>query len=117
WIHLRVLDNKLTLHMFQRSADVPVGVPSNMVQYGALLMMLAHATGTEPYEYVHSFSDAHIYVDQVPAVETMLSREPKPLATMKMDTSVKGFFDFRTDHFTLEDYDPHPGIKGIPVAI
>ncbi|MEK7473118.1 MAG: thymidylate synthase [Patescibacteria group bacterium] len=117
WIHLRVLDNKLTLHMFQRSADVPVGVPSNMVQYGALLMMLAHATGTEPHEYVHSFSDAHIYVDQVPAVETMLSREPKPLATMKMDTSVKDFFDFRKDHFTLEDYAPHPGIKGIPVAI
>lgn len=118
WIHLRVLDNKLTLHMFQRSADVPVGVPSNMVQYGALLMMLAHATGTEPYEYVHSFSDAHIYVDQVPAVETMLSREPKPLATMKMDTSdIKDFFDFRHTNFQIEDYEPHPGIKGIPVAI
>lgn len=117
WIHLRVLDNKLTLHMFQRSADVPVGVPSNMVQYGALLMMLAHATGTQPYEYVHSFSDAHIYVDQVPAVEIMLAREPKSLATLKMDTSVKDFFDFRKDHFTLEDYNPHPGIRGIPVAI
>ncbi len=117
WIHLRVLDNKLTLHMFQRSADVPVGVPANMTQYGALLMMLAHATGTEPYEYVHSFSDAHIYVDQVPAVETMLSREPKRLPTMTMDTSVIDFFDFRNEHFTLSDYEPHPGIKGIPVAI
>ena len=103
--------------MFQRSADVPVGVPANMTQYGALLMMLAHATGTEPYEYVHSFSDAHIYVDQVPAVETMLSREPKRLPTMTMDTSVIDFFDFRNEHFTLSDYEPHPGIKGIPVAI
>lgn len=117
WIHLRVLDNKLTLHMFQRSADVPVGVPANMVQYGALLMMIAQATGTIPYEYIHSFSDAHIYVDQIPAVETMLAREPKPLATMKIDTSVKDFFDFRKEHFTLEDYAPHPGIKSIPVAI
>jgi thymidylate synthase len=117
WIHFRILDGKLTLHQFQRSADVPVGVPSNMVQYGALLMMVAQITGTIPYEYVHSFSDAHIFVDQVPAVETMLSREPKPLATMKIDTSVKNFFDFRKDHFTLEDYNPHPGIKGIPVAI
>ncbi len=117
WIHLRVLDNKLTLHMFQRSADVPVGVPSNMVQYGALLLMLAQATDTIPHEYVHSFSDAHIYVDQVPAVETMLARESRALATMKIDASVKNFFDFRKDHFTLSDYNPHPGIKGIPVAI
>ena len=117
WIHLRVLDNKLTLHMFQRSGDVPVGVPSNMVQYGALLMMIAQVTGTIPYEFVHTISDAHIYVDQMPAVETMLAREPRPLATMKIDSSVKDFFAFRKEHFTLEDYNPHPGIGGIPVAI
>lgn len=117
WIHLRVIDNKLTLHMFQRSGDVPVGVPSNMVQYGALLLMIAQVTGTIPYEFVHSISDAHIYVDQVPAVETMLAREPRPLATMKIDTSVTDFFAFRKEHFTLEDYNPHPGIGGIPVAI
>ena len=117
WIHLRVLDNKLTLHMFQRSADVPVGVPANMVQYMALLMMIAQATGLEPYEYVHSFSDAHIYVDQVPAVETMLARQPLPLATMSLDKTVQNIFDFRKEHFSLNDYNPHPGIKGIPVAI
>lgn len=117
WVHLRVIDNKLTLHMFQRSADVPVGVPSNMVQYGALLMMLAHVTGTEPYEYVHSFSDAHIYVDQQPAVETMLSREPRPLATMTLNTEKMNLFDFKREDFTLSDYNPHPGIGGIPVAI
>lgn len=117
WIHFRILDNKLTLHHFQRSGDVPVGVPANMVQYGSLLMMVAQMTGTIPYEYIHSFSDAHIFVDQIPAVETMLARESRPFPTMKIDTSVKDFFDFRKDHFTLEDYNPHPGIKGIPVAI
>jgi len=117
WIHLRVLNGKLTLHMFQRSADVPVGVPANMVQYGALLFMIAQATNTIPYEYIHSFSDAHIYSDQIPAVETMLAREPKVLATMKLDPNVQDFFAFRKEHFTLEDYTPHPGIKGIPVAI
>lgn len=117
WIHLRVLDNKLTLHMFQRSGDVPVGVPSNMVQYGALLIMIAQATGTIPHEYIHTISDAHIFVDQIPAVETMLAREPKPLATMKLDPTITDFFAFRKEHFTLEDYNPHPGIKGIPVAI
>jgi len=117
WIHLRVFDNKLTLHMFQRSADVPVGVPSNMVQYAALTMMIAHATGTIPYEYVHSFSDAHIFVDQIPAVETMLAREPKPLATMKLINTHDSIFDFRHSDFELSDYNPHPGIKAIPVAI
>jgi thymidylate synthase len=117
WMHFRVLDGKLTLHMFQRSADIPVGVPANMVQYGALLMMVAQMTGTIPYEYIHSFSDAHIYVDQVEAVQTMLAREPKPLATMRIDQTVSDFFSFRKEHFTLEDYNPHPGIKGIPVAI
>lgn len=117
WVHLRVLNGKLTLHMFQRSADVPVGVPSNMVQYAALTLAIAQATELEPYEYVHSFSDAHIYIDQVPAVETMLAREPRPLATMTIDSSVKNIFDFRKEHFTLADYNPHPGIKGIPVAI
>jgi thymidylate synthase len=117
WIHVRIIDGKLTLHMIQRSADVPVGVPSNMVQYAALTLALAHVTNTIPYEYVHSFSDAHIYVDQVPAVETMLSREPKPLATMKINTDKTSLFDFRKEDFELSDYDPHPGIKGIPVAI
>ncbi|MDQ3008073.1 MAG: thymidylate synthase [bacterium] len=118
WIHLRVLDGKLTLHMFQRSADVPVGVPANMVQYAALTIMIAQATGTTPYEYVHSFSDAHIYVDQVPAVEEMLAREPRALPTMTLaDPSKTDLFAFGKDDFLLHDYLPHPGIKNIPVAI
>jgi thymidylate synthase len=117
WVHIRIINGKLTLHMFQRSADTPVGVPSNMVQYAALTLALAQATGLEAYEYVHSFSDAHIYVDQIPAVKTMLERDARPLATVKIDSNIKNLFDFRKEHFTLSDYDPHPGIKAIPVAI
>lgn len=117
WIHLTVIDNKLTLHMFQRSGDLPIGVPSNMVQYAALLLMIARATGTTPYEYVHTISDAHIYVDQIPAVETMLSRETRPFPTMKINPDKTDLFDFRYTDFELSDYNPHPGIKGIPVAI
>jgi thymidylate synthase len=117
WVHVRVIDGKLTLHMFQRSADTPVGVPSNMVQYAALTMMLAQVTGLEPYEFVHSFSDAHIYVDQMPAVETMLAREPRPFPQIELDQSVTDLFAFRHEHFELKNYNPHPGIKAIPVAI
>lgn len=117
WIHLRILDGKLTLHMFQRSADVPVGVPANMVQYAALLMMIAHVTGYEPYEYVHSFSDAHIYVDQIPRVKEIIAREARPFPTVKMVNTHDNIFDFRKDDFELFDYHPHPAIKDIPVAI
>ncbi len=117
WVHIRVINNKLTLHMFQRSGDVPVGVPSNMVQYAALTMMIAQATGTIPYEFVHSFSDAHIFVDQIPAVEEMLKREPLPFPVMKLNTDKTDLFSFRKDDFVLSEYEHHPGIKNIPVAI
>jgi thymidylate synthase len=117
WIHLRIIDNKLTLHMFQRSGDFPVGVPSNMVQYAALLMMIAHATGTEPYEFVHSFSDAHIYVDQIPNVEELLKREPKAFPTVTMINKKDSVFEYRMDDFEVTDYDPHPSMKDIPVAV
>jgi len=117
WVHLRILNGKLTLHMFQRSCDVPVGLPQNLIQYAALTLAIAHVLGLEPYEYIHSFSDAHIYVDQVDAVKTMLAREPRALATMKINTDKKDLFDFRKEDFELSDYNPHPGIKAIPVAI
>ncbi|HEY4489593.1 MAG TPA: thymidylate synthase [Candidatus Paceibacterota bacterium] len=117
WIHLRIIDNKLTLHMFQRSADFPVGVPSNMIQYTALLMMLAHVTKTIPYEFVHSFSDAHIYVDQIDTVKELLAREPRSLPTVTMTSPKTDVFDFRADDFDLSDYDPHPPMKDIPVAV
>ncbi|PIY80676.1 MAG: thymidylate synthase [Candidatus Pacebacteria bacterium CG_4_10_14_0_8_um_filter_42_14] len=117
WIHLLVHGNKLTLHMFQRSGDLPIGVPSNMVQYAALLMMIAEVTSLEPYEYVHTISDAHIYVDQVEAVKTMLERDPRAFPTMKLTKKTNDIFTFRHTDFELSDYNPHPGIKGIPVAI
>jgi len=117
WVNIRIIDGKLTLHMMQRSGDVPVGVPSNMVQYAALAMMIAHVTNTIPFEFVHSISDAHIYVDQIPAVETMLSREDRPFPTVTMNRNKNNIFDFRKEDFELSDYNPHPGIKAIPVAI
>lgn len=117
WINVRIIDGKLTLHMMQRSGDTPIGVPSNMVQYAALTLMLAHVTGTTPFEYVHTISDAHIYVDQVPAVEKMLERESRRFPTMKINTDKTDLFSFRKEDFELSDYEPHPGIKGIPVAI
>lgn len=117
WVHLRIIDNKLTLHMFQRSADVPIGVPSNMAQYAALTLMVAQVTNTIPYEYCHSFSDAHIYVDQLPAVETMLQRDSRVFPTLEVDPEITDIFAFRKEHFKLTDYNPHPGIRGIPVAI
>lgn len=117
WIHLRIINGKLTLHMFQRSADVPIGVPANMVEYAALTMMLAQVLGLEAGEFVHSFSDTHIYVDQIEAVKTMLAREARPLPTMIMNPKIKDLFAFRKEDFQLENYDPHPGIWNIPVAV
>jgi thymidylate synthase len=119
-MHIRVIENKLTLHMIQRSCDVPVGLPQNLIQYAALALTIAHVTGTEAYEYVHSFSDAHIYVDQVDSVKIMLAREPRRLPTLALSPAALAktdIFDFRREDFTLSDYDPHPGIKKIPVAI
>jgi thymidylate synthase len=117
WIHFRIIDNKLTLHMFQRSADFPVGVPSNMIQYTALLMMVAHVTNTIPHEFIHSFSDAHIYVDQIPNVEELITREPKRLPTVTMINKKDDIFAYRSEDFELSDYEPHPGMKDIPVAV
>lgn len=118
WLHVRILDNKLHLHMFQRSGDVPIGVPSNMMQYAALTMMLAQATGYEPGEYVHTISDAHIYVDQIPAVEELLKRETKPFPTMTLKNPTTDLFAFRVEDFELgDDYEAGEAIKDIPVAI
>jgi len=117
WLNIRIIEGKLTLHMMQRSGDVPVGVPSNMVQYAALTMMLARVTGTTAYEFIHSISDAHIFVDQIPAVETMLAREDKKFPTVTINKDKTDLFAFRKEDFELSDYEPHPGIKGIPVAI
>jgi thymidylate synthase len=118
WVHVRILNGRLHLHMFQRSGDVPVGVPSNMVQYAALALMLAHLTGHEAAAYYHTISDAHIYSDQVERVRTMLAREARRLPTVDLTDAgraVKDIHDFRAEHFELADYDPHPGLR-IPVS-
>ena len=117
WIHFRVLNGKLSLHMFQRSSDVPIGLPANLAQYGALLLMMAEVTGYEPYEYIHSFSDAHIFVDQVPKVKELLTRESLPLPKLILKNKKKDLFDYRIEDFELVDYAPHPGMWDIPVAV
>lgn len=117
WIHIRIINNKLTLHMFQRSSDTPIGLPANLAQYAALTMMIAQATGYEAYEYIHSFSDAHIYVDQIDHVKELLERETKPFPVMKLNPKVKDLFEFRLDDFELEEYESGDGMWDIPVAI
>lgn len=120
WVHVRILEgNKLHLHMYQRSGDVPIGVPSNMIQYAALALMLEHLTGYEAAQYVHTISDAHIYEDQIEKILPMLSRKPKRFPTVKLTEAgkkVTDIHDFRGEHFELTDYDPHPSIPKIPVS-
>jgi len=118
WLHARAINGGLHLHMFQRSGDTPVGVPSNMVQYAALMLMLGHLTGLEPATFYHTISDAHIYVDQIEYVEELLGREPRRLPTVQLNEvglAVTDIHDFRAEHFELSDYDPHPSMLGIPV--
>ncbi|HCC84756.1 MAG TPA: thymidylate synthase [Candidatus Pacebacteria bacterium] len=117
WIHFRVLNGKLSLHMFQRSSDVPIGLPANLAQYGALLLMMAEVTGYEPYEYIHSFSDAHIFVDQVPKIQELLTRPPLPLPQMVLKNKKSDLFAYRVEDFELVDYEPNLGMWDIPVAV
>ena len=111
-----VADGKLSLQLYQRSADVFLGVPFNIASYALLLMMVAQVTGLEVGDYVHTFGDVHIYNNHFEQVNKQLSRTPKSLPTMKLNTEVKNIFDFDFEDFTLENYDPEPGIKA-PVAI
>jgi thymidylate synthase len=118
WVHVRLLNGGLHVHMFQRSGDVPVGVPANMIQYAALALMLEHLTGYPAVAYHHTISDAHIYVNQVDAVRAMLATEPRPLPTVRLNAAgqaVTNIYDFRAEHFDLSDYHPNPSIGGIPV--
>jgi thymidylate synthase len=119
WVHVRVLNGGLHLVMFQRSGDVPVGVPSNMIQYATLTLMLEQLTGYPAVAYYHTISDAHIYVDQVDAVREMLATDPLPLPTVRLTDAgraVGDIHDFRMEHFELSDYRANPPIKSIPVA-
>ncbi len=111
-----VADGKLSCQLYQRSADIFLGVPFNIASYALLTMMMARVTGLKPGEFVHTFGDAHLYLNHLEQVETQLARTPKPLPTMWIDPSVGDIFSFRFDHFRLEGYDAWPHISA-PVAV
>lgn len=107
-----VADGKLSLQLYQRSADTFLGVPFNIASYALLTMMVAQVCGLEPGDFVHTFGDVHIYNDHREQVELQLTRTPRRLPRMKINPDVKDIFSFRYEDFTLEDYDPYPTIKG-----
>ncbi|MBI4119175.1 MAG: thymidylate synthase [Parcubacteria group bacterium] len=116
-VQVTILDGKMFLRMDQRSGDVPIGIPSNMIQYAALLLMLAQVTGYEPHTIIHSIHDAQIYEDQVPYIKRLIRRRPNPFPTLRiMDTKIDDLFAFRPEHFELTDYNPHPAMNDIPVT-
>ncbi|HEY8364497.1 MAG TPA: thymidylate synthase [Haloplasmataceae bacterium] len=107
-----VSDNKLSCQLYQRSADVFLGVPFNIASYSLLTMMIAHVCGLEYGEFIHTLGDAHIYLNHIEQVELQLTRSPKELPQMILNKDVKSLFDFKYEDFTLVNYDPYPHIPG-----
>ncbi|MFA6901639.1 MAG: thymidylate synthase [Gallionellaceae bacterium] len=111
-----VADGKLSCQLYQRSADIFLGVPFNIASYALLTLMIAQVCNLKPGDFVHTLGDAHLYLNHLEQTRLQLSREPKPLPVMKINPTVHDIFNFKFEDFTLENYDPHPAIKA-PVAI
>ncbi len=107
-----VADGKLSCQLYQRSADIFLGVPFNIASYALLTMMMAQVTGLKPGEFVHTFGDAHLYSNHVEQAQIQLTRAPRPLPAMKINPAIGDIFGFRYEDFTLAGYDPHPHIAG-----